>query len=57
MDYSKMKILELRELAKSKGVKSTTTLNKAGLVAALEALDRAGTQPVTREPQYRSAVC
>ena len=56
MDYSKMKILELRELAKSKGVKSTTTLNKAGLVAALEALESAGTQPVTREPQRVSEV-
>ena len=39
MDYREMKIVDLRALAKDKGVKSTTTLNKAALVEALEKLD------------------
>ena len=56
MDYSKMTIVELRTLAKEKGVKSTTTLNKAGLVAALENIDRVDEKPATREPAKVSEV-
>ena len=36
MNYSEMKIVELRALAKERGVKSTTTLNKAGLIGACQ---------------------
>lgn len=39
MDYSKMKILDLRTMAKEKGIKSPTTLNKAELIDALNALN------------------
>lgn len=39
MDYREMKIVELRALAKERGIKSTTTLNKSGLVEALEEID------------------
>ena len=46
MDYKEMKIVELRVLAKERGVKSTTTLNKKGLIEALEALDRQAPEPV-----------
>ena len=45
MNYSEMKIVELRALAKERGVKSTTTLNKAGLIEALEKLDNKGVEP------------
>ncbi len=45
MNYSEMKIVELRALAKERGVKSTTTLNKAGLIEALEKLDSRGVEP------------
>ena len=56
MDYSKMKILELRELAKNKGVKSTSTLNKANLIEILENLEGAEEKPVAREPAKVSEV-
>ena len=51
MDYSKMTIVELRTLAKEKGVKSTTTLNKAGLIAALESIGGGEEKPAAREPE------
>ena len=51
MDYKEMKIVELRVLAKERGVKSTTTLNKKGLIEALEALDRQAPEPVEAKPE------
>ena len=51
MDYKEMKIVELRVLAKERGVKSTTTLNKKGLIEALEALDRQASEPVEAKPE------
>ena len=51
MDYKEMKIVELRVLAKERGVKSTTTLNKKGLIEALEALDRPAPEPVEAKPE------
>lgn len=39
MDYSQLTILELRELAKKKLIKSPSTLNKQGLIEALSKLD------------------
>ena len=39
MDYSSMTLAELREVARSKEVKSITTLKKAELVEILQSLD------------------
>ena len=51
MDYKEMKIVELRALAKERGVKSTTTLNKAGLVEALEEMDNKEAAPAKVKPE------
>ena len=49
MNYREMKIVELRVIAKERGVKSTTTLNKSGLIEALEQLDGQMRQPEAAE--------
>lgn len=49
MDYSSMTLAELREVARSKEVKSITTMKKAELVQVLQGLEEAARKPVRKE--------
>lgn len=57
MDYSKMKIAELRLLAKEKNVKKPTTLNKQELIEALLSLEVSGEKPKspTKAPDTKTS--